>query len=126
MLPKNERLRKKKEFEQVFNQKCSVSTASIVTYVAVSEEKKHKDPVKVGVIVAKKVHKKATKRNKIKRRIREAYRNLKSNNPELTNNFKSIIFIARPAILELNYTQILNNIEKCLKKAEKSFIKKRC
>ena len=65
------------------------------------------------------LHQKATGRNKIKRRMREAYRSIKKSNIETVNEFESIIFIARPAIIESDYIDIYKNIELCLQKAVK-------
>lgn len=126
MLPKNERLRKNKDFERVFKYKCSVSTLSVVAYIEPKDPASNDCLPCAGFIIGKKIHKKANKRNKVKRRMREAYRKLREENPELIKDFNAIIFIARLPILELDYFQIYENIFKCLKKAKKTLNKKAC
>jgi len=126
VLPKIERLRKNEDFKKVFKLKCSVATNNIIAYVAPKSIDPAIESPKVGFIVAKKVQKKATGRNKIKRRMREAYRSIKKSNIEAVNEFGSIIFIARPAIIESDYIDIYKNIELCLQKAVKRQKRKTC
>jgi ribonuclease P protein component len=119
VLPKQERLLKKREFDRVFRLKRSVASPCIVAYIMPSKAFQEQQLPKTGFIVGKKIHKKATKRNKIKRRMREAYRIIRAEKPERIKNFHSIIFIARPSILGKEYPEIYENILICLKKAEK-------
>ena len=126
MLPKDERLRKNKDFEKVFKKKYSVATSSLIAYVLPKRHDSEKNLPLVGFIVAKKVHKKATKRNKIKRRLRDAYRELRATNTEIVSSFDSIIFIARPLIQNHNFIQIHKNVQACIYKANKLIIKREC
>ncbi len=119
MLPEHERLRKKTDFNKVFKLKCSVSTPLLVAYIAIKKETNNNTLPRIGFVVGKKIHKKATKRNKVKRRLREAYRSLRDKKPHLVISFKDIIFIARPPILEQDYFEIEKSVDKCLKKAQK-------
>ncbi|MGD9579909.1 MAG: ribonuclease P protein component [Vampirovibrionia bacterium] len=126
MLPKIERLKKNEDFSKVFRLKCSVATNNLITYVAPRNIDSTLEYPKVGFVVAKKVTKKATGRNKIKRRLREAYRAIKNKDLEAVKEFGSIIFIARPSIIDSNYNDIYKNIELCLKKALKQQKRKIC
>lgn len=126
MLPRNERLKKKKDFDKAFGPGLSVATHHLVTYILPKSNTSSEELTQVGIIVAKKVNKKATTRNKIKRRIREAYKTLKQSQPELVHNAGALIFIARPAIQNLNYLEILNNVKICLKRVNKLIQKKTC
>ena len=80
-------------------------------------------PTRVGFVVSKKVHKRATKRNRIKRLIREIIRQMFKNN-ELAeiNNYQSLIFIAKENILEKNFQEIRNTILILLDKLAKKNI----
>lgn len=123
MLPKEERLKNKKDFDKVFKLKHSVATPFLIAYFKKKHTNEDNELPKVGFVVAKKVHKKASKRNKIKRRMREAYRIYKKENLNLIEHFNSIIFIARPAIFGEDYNQVNESIIKCLKKAQR-YVKK--
>ncbi len=68
-------------------------------------------PTRVGFVVSKKIHKRATKRNRIKRLIRENIRlMLKNSELEEINNYQSIIFVAKKDILNKNFEEIRNTI----------------
>ena len=68
-------------------------------------------PTRVGFVVSKKVHKRATKRNRLKRLMRENIR-LMIKNKELTtlNDFQSLIFMAKQNMLDKNFEEIRNTI----------------
>ena len=80
-------------------------------------------PTRVGFVVSKKVHKRATKRNKTKRLMREIIRLMFKNN-ELTiiDNYQSLIFIAKEDILEKTFEEIRNTILILLDKLAKKNI----
>lgn len=119
MLPIEERLRKKKDFNKVFKLKCSVATSCVIAYILKKDTNNSIDSTKVAFVVSKKIHKKSTQRNKIKRRMREAYRIIRTAYPDLIKNFESIIFIARPNIDQKDYFDIYSNILNCLHKTQK-------
>ncbi len=64
--------------------------------------------LKIGIIVSKKVDKRATKRNKVKRTIREIFRN----NKPVCGEY---IIIARNSILAMSQTEILKDYLKIIK-----------
>jgi len=95
VLPKNNRLKKKKDFENIFKRGRSVKE-DLLSF------KWRPNGLKVsrfGFIVSQKVSKKATVRNKIKRRLREI---LKLNLPRLEKGIDGI-FIAFPGSEERNF-----------------------
>ncbi|HHY05081.1 MAG TPA: ribonuclease P protein component [Thermoanaerobacterales bacterium] len=66
---------------------------------------------RLGVSVSKKVGKSVV-RNKVKRRIKEAFRN----NFEFIKNGFDIVIKAKPEIVKLDYWEIENELKKMLKK----------
>ncbi len=122
MLPKQERLTKSSEFAYIYRKKKSVANSLLILYVG-NKKREGTTPTRVGFVVGKKVHKKAVKRNRIKRLIREAYKNLgKSQNFSL-KVYGTLIFIARPAIIESDYKTVRAAVEDCVKKADKRYNK---
>ncbi len=67
-------------------------------------------PTKVGFVVSKKIHKRATKRNRIKRLIRENIRLLIKNNNEAINKHQSLILMPKYDISDKSFTEIQNSI----------------
>lgn len=110
MLPKINRLTKKKDFERVFKEgkKCNSD------FLFCKFFKNNLDVSRFGLIVSQKVSKKATIRNRIKRQIREAIR-LKL--PKIQKGF-DVIFIVKPNIKRRSFSEILEKLEKILKEAK--------
>ena len=110
MLKKENRLKNKSAFGATYHNNHIVSNGSIVVYAGKIKTDKN-CPTRVGFVVSKKVHKRAVKRNKIKRLMRENIR-LILKNKELTeiNNYQSLIFMAKENILEKNFEEIRNTI----------------
>ena len=107
MLPKENRLKKKKEFETVFKNGKTLRGKNIIARYFKSEDGK----TKIGFIVSKKVSKKAVERNKVKRRLRESLRE----NKEKIDKGVSIIIIALASSKEVPYSEINNDIKSVLK-----------
>lgn len=116
MLPKNERLKSSREFVTVYNLKRSVANSLLILYVG---RKKADDAVltKAGFVVGKKVHKRSVKRNRAKRLMREAYRNIRKTDEFILKDYEYLIFLARPQILEADYNQVLEALSDCFTKA---------
>ena len=110
MLKKENRLKNRRAFSATYNNNNVVSDNSMITYAG--KEKTDKNcPTRVGFVVSKKVHKRATKRNRIKRLMRENIR-LMIKNKELASidNYQSLIFIAKQNMLNKNFEEIRNTI----------------
>ncbi|MBQ8634708.1 ribonuclease P protein component [bacterium] len=110
MLRKENRLKNKRAYKATYCNNNIASDNSIILYAGKLKEDKN-CPTRVGFVVSKKVHKRATKRNRIKRLIRENIRLMIKNN-ELGNldNFQSLIFMAKQESLNKNFNEIRNTI----------------
>lgn len=74
--------------------------------------KNYDGPTKVGIVVSNKVHKKAVKRNRLKRLYREA---VKSNLNKFPNNYW-IVIQPRSLSLDKKYEEISTDFNKALSK----------
>lgn len=64
-----------------------------------------------GVVVSKKVHKSAVKRNRIRRRIYEAIRILEQEGIVPSGPASDIVLLARPPLLEKDFAEIKSAIQ---------------
>jgi ribonuclease P protein component len=108
MLDKKFRLRKRKQFNYIYNKgDKSYSKSLTLVYTPTKIQ-----PPKFGIVVNNKIGKAVT-RNSIKRKIRECIR-LNTNLFSSKNNY---ILIAKSGIEKLSYDDILKDIKYTLKKA---------
>ena len=108
MLPKEYRLKKRKAFNATYRINDTYYHGGITIFCG--KQKDNLNPTKVGFVVSKKIHKRAVKRNRIKRLMREAYRQLIKEN-KINTKYISIIFVASSKLLEKNFQYIKKNIE---------------
>lgn len=110
MLKPYNRLKTKRSYTATYSNHNVVSNNLIVVYAGKIKTDKN-CPTRVGFVVSKKVHKRAVKRNRIKRLIRENIRlMLKDEELSTLNKYQSLIFIAKEDILEKNFKEIRNTI----------------
>ncbi|MGN0013986.1 MAG: ribonuclease P protein component [Candidatus Gastranaerophilaceae bacterium] len=103
MLQKKYRLKKETAFSATFKLKNCKSNAFVTIYKGKAKTDSS-IPTKIGIIVSKKIHKRAVKRNKIKRRLREIYiEAAKKGLPENLQQALSIIFIANAKSLDADF-----------------------
>jgi len=110
MLPTKNRLKKKKDFEKVLKEGKKVKWDGLVLkyYSNLLKESRF------GIIVSKKVSKKAVVRNKIKRRIREI---LKKELKKIKKG-QDIVFFVYPELKDKEFFEIQKTVIKVLKKGK--------
>ena len=113
MLPKKYRLKNKAAFAATYRTKNSFHKGGITLFAGI--KKKENLPTKVGFVVSKKTHKRAVKRNRLKRLMRESYRLiLKSENTYNSQEYLSLIFVGSSNALDKNFKEMQNIIKKLL------------
>lgn len=127
MLPSAERLRKPSLFQRVYTARKSVSSDQLTLYVLARQARSSPRRPLAGFVVGKKVHPRATDRNRSKRRIREAYRLLRlsleeGGEADLKNRLNleqwySIIWVIQGNLLDKSWAEVRQNVVNCLLKA---------
>lgn len=111
MLPKQYRLKNKKAFDATYKQRQVVSDNFLTLYIG----KKKIDsqlPTKIGFVVSKKLHKRATKRNRIKRLVREACRlEIKNNSLKNAEKYMSLIFLPKHQSLNAGFLDVQKSVK---------------
>ena len=109
-LSKQHRLTRSSLFSETFSQNKKWVGRNMVLWLRCGEGAS----LRLGVVTSKKVHLRANKRNFARRRLREAYRNLR---PYFSGDF-DVLLIGRRAILSEEWKNILREMLKLAKKAE--------
>lgn len=110
MLPKKNRLKKKKEIKRVFQEGKRYKEDFLVLKLT----RNNFDVSRFVFIISQKVAKKAVLRNKIKRRLGESVRNKLF---EIKIGFDAAI-IVQPGFEDKNFQDIEKNVESLFKKAK--------
>jgi len=113
MLPKKLRLTNKFAFNATYRVKHSYYKGGIALFVGIP--KKEDCVTKVGFVVSKKTHKRAVKRNRLKRLMRESYRLLlKSDDTGVSQNYLSLIFVGHERAVGKSFAEVKNIIKTLL------------
>jgi len=103
--PKQHRLLKRREFTKILQKGLKIVDPYMVILACSSEQ----DTSRLGLIVSKKVGKKAVTRNLVKRRLRETYRQLPNKPMGL-----DLVVIARFPLTEASQQQVDKSFQKSL------------
>lgn len=121
MLPKHHRLRRSRDFSQVYRQGRKAASAHLLVRVcslapaANAKPGVPSDPApRIGIVVSLKVHKRAVVRNRLKRQVRAALRTLL---PRL-RPAQWIVISLKPQATECEYGEILRELEQLFTKLE--------
>jgi ribonuclease P protein component len=115
LIPKQYRLKKRSAFNATYKIKHSSHSGGVTLFAG--KEKTENYPTKVGFVVSKRVHKRAVKRNRLKRLMRESYRLLlKENRLYNSQKYMSLIFVGSGTALDKSFVEIKKSIEKNLEK----------
>ena len=113
MLPKKYRLKKRTAFNATYRTNNALHRDGITMFIG--KEKHNELPTKVGFVVSKKIHKRAVKRNRIKRLMRESYRLLIKEN-SVSDKYISLIFVASAKILGKSFREVDDAMRKLVYK----------
>jgi len=116
MLAKKYRLKKNNAFRATYRVK-NVVTDGYVQMLRGRKKENRDAPTKVGFVVTKKIHKRAVRRNRIKRLYREACRLiLKDNLAGKSQEFMSLVFVIKQDALILSFKECYQSVLKLLNK----------
>ena len=111
MLSKKYRLKKKKDFERIYKSGQTIQQDFLLFKIL---ENELENP-RIGIVISKKTLAKATARNLVKRRIREAVRRLL---PQISKNIDIIITACKGVSKDKSFEQIETLIEQAFIKAK--------
>lgn len=109
MLKKQFRLKKQRDFENVFQKGAYFSE----NFLALKVVENNLKTSRFGFMVSKKISKKAVVRNRIKRLLRESVRLMQI---EVKSGF-DMVFISRSGIVKKSLKEISGTVKKLLKKS---------
>lgn len=105
MLPRKYRLKKKTAFNATYKTGKAFHKNGLTVFCGrIKKNTELEFVTKIGFVVSKKVHKRAVKRNRMKRLMREAMRlRIKSYNNEFDTKYLSIIFTGSTKLLDKDF-----------------------
>lgn len=109
MLQKQYRLKNRKAFDATYKNRKVISDAMLTLYLG-REKKDFVHSTKIGFVVSKKYHKRAVKRNRIKRLMREVCRlAIKSDSLLKLNKYMSVIVLPKEKAHGARFSDIQNS-----------------
>ena len=114
VLSKEYRLKKCSAFTATYRVKNFFYLYGVAVFVGLKKKSEY-EKTRVGFVVSKKTHKRAVKRNKLKRLMRESYRILqKENNLKNAENYMSLIFVGHEKALDISFFEIKKTMERLI------------
>lgn len=116
-LPKANRLKQRRDFTAIYQRGLRRNSANLALRALRPRQKEEllpKPPSQIGISISKKVSKHAVVRNRIKRQIRVALRQLL---PRIPHGWK-VVIVVRESAIECDYFQFLQELEQLLVDAE--------
>jgi len=110
MLPKEYRLKKRGAFTATYKTGKSFHKDGITMFCGRIKNSEY--PTKIGFVVSKKIHKRAVKRNRIKRLMRESYRLILKEQQTVSKKYMSVVFAASTRLLGKNFKEIDSAMKK--------------
>lgn len=112
MLQKEFRLKKRIAFKATYRVGNSIHKNGITVFCG--KEKNNDAKTKIGFVVSKKIHKRAVKRNRIKRLMRESVRLYIKNSNNFDTKYQSLIFVASAKLLNKSFKEVDSSINKIM------------
>ncbi|MBD8071236.1 ribonuclease P protein component [Bacillus sp. PS06] len=109
-MKKEYRIKKNKEFQDVFQHGKSTANRQFVVYVLEKQDVNH---FRIGLSVSKKIGN-AVVRNRIKRLIRQFFLEHK----DVVDQHKDYVIIARKPVAEMDYVEVKGSLQHVLKRAK--------
>ena len=112
MLSKEYRLKKRIAFNATYRTGISFHKNGITVFCG--KTKKQEIPTKIGFVVSKKIYKRAVKRNRIKRLMRESMRLYIKNCGNFDTKYMSLVFVASARLLDKNFEDVNKSMNKLM------------
>jgi len=120
VLPSQERLRRASLFQRTYAERKSVSSEIVTLYVLSRQPRSAPNLPHVGFVIAKKVDKRATKRNLAKRRVREAYRHARLGQGSV-KQWYSMVWVIHNKALDATWEEVSQAVSFCITRASEKF-----
>ena len=112
MIPQKYRLKKRSAFAATYKTGEVKHDGGITLFCG--RRKSNNSPTKIGFVVSKKIHKRAVKRNRIKRLMRECVRLYIKDRPDFDTGYISLVFVASSKLLDKNFMDIERSLKKIM------------